>query len=845
MAETQFPWSEGQTSGGPDLGRIHRPAFTSRVAIVEALKLAQQAGTTFMGGLGSRLERETAQIEAVNDTDVVLSARNFDLEARSFVVLTFRLHGDLHLLSSPLLDADPDSGLITLAIPPLIYRVERRDRVRQVAGHDGHVPTTARLRWHEVAIDGARVIDYSGDGVSLEVPAPAAAPRDSRIELRFLDGDDAGAPQMALLRHQKARRPGWNEIGLSISAAPPGPLIPVERRSDVLPRAWPTEFRHKIRIASAGARLVTRRALSGFGMRRSVRSEPEVLKFENADGEQIVALVDSWNASSGTPCVVIPPAWAKTKETLLPLAQTIVATFRSARVPIRVVRFDGIRRRGESFREEEDFVEGRECHHMTFSQGVSDVRSTLDFLRNHPDWCASKIVLVTFSGASIEARKAIADEPQESVAGWVSVVGAADLLSGLRIVSGGQDYIGGYERGVRFGLQRVLGIETNADLVCADAITNRLAHLEDARRQMASIEVPVTWIQGRHDAWIDPHRVREMLSCGDSSRRRLIEVPTGHQLRDSREALDVFQLIASEVGRFVTGSPLTPALPDLVSLDDCRKAERARLRPPEIDLEGFWGDYLLGREELPGMELLTGTRPYRDLMRKQTSGLRIREGHTVADLGSGLGTFPIHLLDSSQASEGVRVHEIDFVSKALRHSRSKLLRFDAASRVSHLLCDLSLDSTGRGLPMKDGVYDSVLASLLINYVPNPTGLLREARRILRPGGRLVVSALRPDTDISTIYVEAAAEIRARKAGGLYDDYSAEELEAAVRSFLNQAASLVDLEEQGLFQFWEADRLAALVRNAGFDVVDTTKSFGDPPQAIIVTAVAGRPASSSH
>ena len=61
------------------------------------------------------------------------------------------------------------------------------------------------------------------------------------------------------------------------------------------------------------------------------------------------------------------------------------------------------------------------------------------------------------------------------------------------------------------------------------------------------------------------------------------------------------------------------------------------------------------------------------------------------------------------------------------------------------------------------------------------------------------------------------------------------MDDALRTFLNDAARVLDLEERGRFRFWDASDLARLVERAGYRRVRTRPAFGDPPQAIVLSA----------
>jgi hypothetical protein len=136
----------------------------------------------------------------------------------------------------------------------------------------------------------------------------------------------------------------------------------------------------------------------------------------------------------------------------------------------------------------------------------------------------------------------------------------------------------------------------------------------------------------------------------------LIELPTGHQLRTSRKALDVFRLIAGEVARMAGADGVTPLLPDVGALTAQRAEERGRLPRGDVKLVPFWRDYLMGRGESAGIEILTATDMYRDFMARQISLLELRSGHRVADLGAGTGDFVLHLLEREQDLNGVEIH---------------------------------------------------------------------------------------------------------------------------------------------------------------------------------------------
>jgi SAM-dependent methyltransferase len=518
------------------------------------------------------------------------------------------------------------------------------------------------------------------------------------------------------------------------------------------------------------------------------------------------------------------------------LAATIVETFRNAGSPVTVIRFDGSNRRGESHVDPECKVPGDEYLRFRFSQAVRDIEATIDFLHANPEERPDTVILVTFSLASVEGRRVVSLNTNRRIDGWISVVGMADLQSALRTISGGMDYAYGLMRGVSFGRQELVGVVTDMDLTGPDAIESGMVFLEEARLDMAAIDVPITWIHGRHDAWMDIGKIQEIMSFGDTKNRKIIEVPTGHQLRESREALQTFQLVAEEISEMATGDRFRGTLPALSLLEERASAERQRIPVTPVDIRAFWRDYLLGRDRVLGMELLTATSAYRKFMARQIMRLGLSDECRVADLGCGTGGFLAQLIESHPHLAGARICAIDYIVETLErlhHGVGEVAR-SLGICVDTVLADLDADEFNQ-ISLSNGSCDAVLASLLVTYLSRPERFLREVFRVMKSGGRLVVSGLRKDADISKLYVDGVAELRTEDGQKRLGPGMLPQFDFLTQNFLNDASRLMELEERGRFRFWDTSALEDLVSKAGFSVQSVEFEFGDPPQAIVVIA----------
>ncbi len=820
-----------------DFRRLHPAAVDCPDEIRSILERLVSERVELRRGMNRKVLPETARLKAVQSESLLLETTSFDSTERSQVFLNFFLDARPYFFAVEASAGRTEDELST-SIPRAVYLAERRDRERRKPDVVSGDPTSVQVAFSGSLSVDAQVADVSGGGLSVAVPGSVRAESGTDLVIRYLDGSKAGMEESGRVRHVRSHsaEKGWREVGVDLAPLNAAGAVETLHAEDIVPNSRISRLGDGWKTIVGGARVASKAATRKLFNRPPKGPALNVLRYEDRKGHEVVALVDSTGSTEGAPAVIIPPAWGRTKETLLPLALAIVATFRAAGQPVVVVRFDGVRKRGESYNDPEYRRPGLEHHRFSFSQGVQDIIATLDFLERSSRFSPSTSILVTFSASSIEGRRAVALEGGRRLGGWVSVVGSADLQSMMRVISGGVDFLGGVERGVRFGLQEILGVEVDMDYAALDAIEHSLAFIADSRRDLASMDVPVTWFHGKHDAWMDPDRVRDTLSFGNVSQHRFVEMPTGHQLKNSREALDVFKVISSEVSWMATGQRLRPALPPLVDLADRQAAERARKPKSSTDVKGFWHRYLVGRPGSLGIELMTSASAYRGLMSLQIEKLSLKAGDTVADLGSGTGPFPIELALRNDTPAGVSVDEYDYVAAALERARSRLAELSGrGERPSVRFCLADLGGESVSLPAAGRRYDAVLASLLLGYVTCPVTLLREIARVLKPGGRLVLSTLRQDADISKIFADGSAELRAGRGLDRLSSLEAQHIDKSLRAFLNDAARLLDLEEAGVFRFWEPRDLERLVRRAGFEDIRTAPAFGSPPQAIVLSA----------
>jgi malonyl-CoA O-methyltransferase len=105
------------------------------------------------------------------------------------------------------------------------------------------------------------------------------------------------------------------------------------------------------------------------------------------------------------------------------------------------------------------------------------------------------------------------------------------------------------------------------------------------------------------------------------------------------------------------------------------------------------------------------------------------QGKSILDVGCGTGRHATRL-----AAAGAVVQAIDFSAAMLERARQKA----GAKSVAFNVHDLA-----KPLPFPTASFDRVLCALVLDHVKDLKGLFKEMRRVCRPSGFVLVSAMHP------------------------------------------------------------------------------------------------------
>lgn len=189
--------------------------------------------------------------------------------------------------------------------------------------------------------------------------------------------------------------------------------------------------------------------------------------------------------------------------------------------------------------------------------------------------------------------------------------------------------------------------------------------------------------------------------------------------------------------------------------EDVRKAVRERYARAATTTESCCGPTCCDGEETSTMEGAARAIGYTDaelasLPEDANLGLgcgnptaiaSLKPGDVVLDLGSGAG-IDCFLAAAQVGPEG-RVIGVDMTPEMIERARQN------AKRAGHANVEFRLGEI-EALPVADATVDVIISNCVLNLSPERHRALAEAHRVLKPGGRIVVSDLVSDLGVPDV-----------------------------------------------------------------------------------------------
>jgi ubiquinone/menaquinone biosynthesis C-methylase UbiE len=128
----------------------------------------------------------------------------------------------------------------------------------------------------------------------------------------------------------------------------------------------------------------------------------------------------------------------------------------------------------------------------------------------------------------------------------------------------------------------------------------------------------------------------------------------------------------------------------------------------------------------------------------------LRPGERVLDVGCGTGTLA---LAAVRAEPGIEITGLDADPAILERARHKATAAGVDIEFDEAMAD--------AMPYPDASFDAVLSTLFFHHLPDEVkaGTAKQIRRVLRPGGRLVVADLgRPHDPLMRVAVRATVQL---------------------------------------------------------------------------------------
>ena len=544
-------------------------------------------------------------------------------------------------------------------------------------------------------------------------------------------------------------------------------------------RAAPAEARHQIGIRFTNLSPAQEQDLRGIlepqfnaGQQLAAQqSDPPVLTrphtVRNREGSTIALRYDVPRRGGGErdPLVLISPGYGTTQHAYVALAYTLAAR------GCHVLRYDHSRHIGLS--------EG-DPSQTTFTSLEDDLDAVLTFAQEH--WPERPLTLLA---ADLTGRIALRRRDWHRRLRRVLLLNPTLDLGQCLMTLHHRDLLREHLDGARLGLGNLLGIPLDIDHFLADAVTAQYTDLTALQEELTHCATEVVVLTGGHDGADGSFPAPPMTLVDDvisrlGSKGRKVALPsavlTAGHIAPSNLRASWHQLAhLCQAGQAVhdTTTTVIPALSRATSI-------RARFERDHLHAKyaiGIASNERLWKAQTDLTRTMDELPAHWHSMDQLYQLLQPLDGNlALLDLGCGMHSFARLLLlnlsyrlraQTRRHTDPLRYVGLEFTLPALHAARASAMEASLhldklfSGRISApppISLQWSLGRSAEALPFADRSFDRVSAHLALSFARSPVHSLRELFRVLRPGGKLVVSAFAPMADMARLYRPALHEL---------------------------------------------------------------------------------------
>lgn len=498
---------------------------------------------------------------------------------------------------------------------------------------------------------------------------------------------------------------------------------------------------------------------------------------------------------STMPVVVLAPGYGETKRDYLTLAYYFSSN------GFHVLRYDHTNHVGESDGEHYD---------ISLTSMKNDFQAVTQYVATQ--WPTQPIIGVAASLASRIMLKA--EVENSSVSLLISLMGIVDVQQSLAIVHQ-EDLFAGYLDGNFPESANVLGFNVS-NVFLQDALENDFATLESTLRDIQSLSTGVILVSAGKDAWVDQHAIQTVSHVLGSGLVHHQIVPESlHRLQENpKVAHATYRCLVQQCHAHLSMTSVDHVVkdPNRLILGRQKREEKIAQQQQSATELGvhFWQDYL------GHFRWIAKCPDYVKLLDHMFHALGpVSSGQSVLDAGCGNGNAGLFFLQTLQAARNgnqarenghIRYIGVDLVPEALGKAKAQMtqalqeIEYDCSTFSKNLQVSWAQVDLSHSLPFADNQFDQIVSNLVLGYVANPQFALQELYRVLAPGGRMVLSNLKPNGDFSGIYQN------------LVENAGQPEHREEARRLLHNYGKIRQAEKEDQFRFFDSSEWHTILQS---------------------------------